>query len=189
MATYNNNAQVQRWINQQAQTIPADFQRELSRRCRTITQKLQDKINSTVKDGAVNFTQRAMFFNYIDHGFSRTNQIILRGNQAKYLKNVLGVNGSNVSKWIPTSNANLTSQGNIKSLKSKIKNNKYKQILSKNGKKYLIDVSSKNPKKHKVIAYYGAVSRHQLFDFYQEAENLARQELANMRGTFGFRRN
>ncbi|WP_370558221.1 hypothetical protein NMD96_12835 [Edwardsiella tarda] len=185
----NNNAQVQRWINQQAQTIPADFQRELSRRCRTITQKLQDKINSTVKDGAVNFTQRAMLFNYIDHGFSRTNQIILRGNQAKYLKNVLGVNGSNVSKWIPTLNANLTSQGNIKSLKSKIKNNKYKQILSKNGKKYLIDVSSKNPKKHKVIAYYGAVSRHQLFDFYQEAENLARQELANMRGTFGFRRN
>lgn len=186
----NNNAQVQRWINQQAQTIPADFQRELSKRCRTITQKLQDKINSTVTGGAVNFTQKAMFFNYIDHGFSsRTNQVILRGNQARYLKNVLGVNGSNVSKWIPTGGASLSSQGNIISLRTRLKNNKYKQILSKNGKKYLIDVSSKNPKKHKVIAYYGAVSRHQLFDFYQEAENLAKQELANMRGTFGFRRN
>ncbi|MDI3365978.1 MULTISPECIES: hypothetical protein [Pantoea] len=87
------------------------------------------------------FTKRAIFFNFIQRGERRTNQIIVRGDQAKYLKSVITDAAKIYDMFIPTSNAKLSKQGNISGLHAGM-NKKYK-VATVKGKKMLIDTTKK----------------------------------------------
>lgn len=131
-----------RVLNQQGQAFITSFQSELSKRCRALAKLVQDDINNTVDGGAVAFTKRAIFFNFIQHGNgTRTNQIIVRGQQAAYLRSVLTDDPTLFNKIVPTANARLTQQGNISALHNQM-GKKYK-VVEQNGKRYLIDTSQK----------------------------------------------
>lgn len=178
-----------RVLNSQGKVFITDFQSELTKRCRALSKQIQDDINNSVEGGSVAFTKRAIFFNFIQHGNgTRTNQIIVRGSQAAYLRSVLTDDPAMFNKIIPTANARMTAQGNIAGLHSQM-NKKYK-VVEQNGKKYLIDTSLKKKKRSKrIIGKYEKKKRKMIYDFFDETEQKARLVINNMKGTFIFRRN
>lgn len=177
-----------RVLNQQGQRFITDFQSELSKRCRALAKLVQDDINNTVDGGAVAFTKRAIFFNFIQHGNgTRTNQIIVRGQQAAYLRSVLTDDPTLFNKIVPTANARLTQQGNISALHNQM-GKKYK-VVEQNGKRYLIDTSQKKKKHSKrIIGKYEKKKRKMIYDFFNEVEQKATLSLNTMRGQFTLRR-
>lgn len=177
-----------RVMNTQGQRFITDFQSELTKRCRALAKTVQDDINENVEGGAVNFTKRAIFFNFIQHGNgTRTNQIIVRGSQAAYLRTVLTDDQTMFNKIVPTANARLTKQGNIAGLHSQM-NKKYK-VVEQNGKKYLIDTSLKKKKRSKrIIGKYEKKRRQMIYDFFGETSQKARLVINNMKGSFTFYR-
>lgn len=178
-----------RVLNSQGKLFITDFQSELTKRCRALSKQIQDDISNSVDGGAVAFTKRAIFFNFIQHGNgTRTNQIIVRGSQAAYLRSVLTDDPTTFNKIIPTANARMTAQGNIAGLHTQM-GKKYK-VVEQNGKKYLIDTSLKKKKRDKrVIGKYERKKRKMIYDFFDETEQKARLVINNMKGTFIFRRN
>jgi hypothetical protein len=178
-----------RVLNSQGKLFITDFQSELTKRCRALSKQIQDDISNSVDGGAVNFTKRAIFFNFIQYGNGiRTNQIIVRGSQAAYLRSVLTDDPTTFNKIIPTANARMTAQGNIAGLHTQM-GKKYK-VVEQNGKKYLIDTSLKKKKRDKrVIGKYERKKRKMIYDFFDETEQKARLVINNMKGTFIFRRN
>ncbi len=178
-----------RVLNSQGKVFITDFQSELTKRCRALSKQIQDDISNSVDGGAVNFTKRAIFFNFIQYGNGiRTNQIIVRGSQAAYLRSVLTDDPTTFNKIIPTANARMTAQGNIAGLHTQM-GKKYK-VVEQNGKKYLIDTSLKKKKRDKrVIGKYERKKRKMIYDFFDETEQKARLIINNMKGTFIFRRN
>lgn len=177
-----------RVLNQQGQVFITSFQSELSKRCRALAKQVQDDINNTVDGGAVAFTKRAIFFNFIQHGNgNRTNQIIVRGQQAAYLRSVLTDDQATFNKIIPTANARMTAQGNIAGLHTQM-GKKYK-VVEQNGKRYLIDTSQKKKKRNKrIIGKYEKKKRKMIYDFFNEVEQKAILSLNTMRGQFTLRR-
>jgi hypothetical protein len=171
-------------LNQQGQAYITSFQSELTKRCRALAKLVQDDINNTVDGGAVAFTKRAIFFNFIQHGNgTRTNQIIVRGQQAAYLRSVLADDPATFNKIIPTSNARITAQGNIAGLHNQM-GKKYK-VVEQNGKRYLIDTSQKKKKRNKrIIGKYEKKKRKMIYDFFNETESKSRLVLNTMRGQF-----
>lgn len=184
-ATPANAIQV---LNQQGQAYITSFQSELTKRCRALAKQVQDDINNTVDGGAVAFTKRAIFFNFIQHGNgTRTNQIIVRGQQAAYLRSVLTDDPATFNKIIPTANARMTAQGNIAGLHTQM-GKKYK-VVEQNGKRYLIDTSQKKKKRNKrIIGKYEKKKRKMIYDFFNEVEQKAILSLNTMRGQFTLRR-
>ncbi len=178
-----------RVLNSQGKVFITDFQSELTKRCRALSKQIQDDINNSVEGGSVAFTKRAIFFNFIQHGNgTRTNQIIVRGSQAAYLRSVLTDDQATFNKIIPTANARMTAQGNIAGLHTQM-GKKYK-VVEQNGKKYLIDTSLKKKKRIKrIIGKYEKKRRKMIYDFFDETEQKARLVINNMKGTFIFRRN
>ncbi|WP_197090573.1 hypothetical protein [Leclercia sp. 119287] len=178
-----------RVLNSQGKVFITDFQSELTKRCRALSKQIQDDINNSVEGGSVAFTKRAIFFNFIQHGNgTRTNQIIVRGSQAAYLRSVLTDDPATFNKIIPTANARMTAQGNIAGLHTQM-GKKYK-VVEQNGKKYLIDTSLKKKKRSKrIIGKYEKKRRKMIYDFFSETEHQARLIINNMKGTFIFRRN
>lgn len=178
-----------RVLNSQGKVFITDFQSELTKRCRALSKQIQDDINNSVEGGSVAFTKRAIFFNFIQHGNgTRTNQIIVRGSQAAYLRSVLTDDPATFNKIIPTANARMTAQGNIAGLHTQM-GKKYK-VVEQNGKKYLIDTSLKKKKRSKrIIGKYEKKKRNMIYDFFDETEQKARLVINNMKGTFIFRRN
>ena len=176
-----------RVLNQQGQAFITSFQSELTKRCRALAKQVQDDINNTVDGGAVAFTKRAIFFNFIQHGNgTRTNQIIVRGKQARYLHSVLTDDQAKFNKIIPTANARMTAQGNIAGLHNQM-GKKYK-IVEQNGKRYLIDTSQKKKKSNKrIIGKYERKKRKMIYDFFNEVEQKAILSLNTMRGQFTLR--
>lgn len=176
-----------RILNQQGQAFITSFQSELTKRCRALAKQVQDDINNTVDGGAVAFTKRAIFFNFIQHGNgTRTNQIIVRGQQVAYLRSVLTDDQTMFNKIVPTSSARLTAQGNIASLHTQM-GKRYK-VVEQNGKKYLIDTSQKKKKRgRRVIGKYEKKKRKIIYDFFNETEQKARLVLNTMRGQFTLR--
>jgi len=168
-----------RVLNSQGKVFITDFQSELTKRCRALSKQIQDDINNSVEGGSVAFTKRAIFFNFIQHGNgNRTNQIIVRGSQAAYLRSVLTDDPATFNKIVPTANARMTAQGNIAGLHTQM------------GKKYLIDTSLKKKKRNKrIIGKYEKKKRNMIYDFFDETEQKARLVINNMKGTFIFRRN
>lgn len=177
-----------RVLNQQGQAFITSFQSELSKRCRALAKLVQDDINNTVDGGAVAFTKRTIFFNFIQHGNgTRTNQIIVRGQQAAYLRSVLTDDPTLFNKIVPTANARLTQQGNISALHNQM-GKKYK-VVEQNGKRYLIDTSQKKKKRNKrIIGKYEKKKRKMIYDFFNEVEQKATLSLNTMRGQFTLRR-
>ncbi len=173
-----------RVLNQQGQAYITSFQSELTKRCRALAKQVQDDINNTVDGGALAFTKRAIFFNFIQHGNgTRTNQIIVRGQQAAYLRSVLTDDPATFNKIIPTSNARITAQGNIAGLHNQM-GKKYK-VVEQNGKRYLIDTSQKKKKSNKrIIGKYEKKKRKMIYDFFNETESKSRLILNTMRGQF-----
>lgn len=177
-----------RVLNQQGQRFITDFQSELTKRCRALAKQVQDDINNTVDGGAVVFTKRSILFNFIQHGNGiRTNQIIVRGQQARYLHSVLTDDQTMFNKIVPTANARMTAQGNIVGLHNQM-GKKYK-VVEQNGKRYLIDTSQKKNKRSKrIIGKYEKKKRKMIYDFFIEVEQKAILTLNTMRGQFTLRR-
>ncbi|MGY3112668.1 hypothetical protein ACVWYV_000899 [Pantoea eucalypti] len=188
---------MKRFINRNSPKIGQQFNIEINKSMRTVTQQMQIKINTDVAGGAVPFTTKSMFFNFKKISeFESVNQIILKSNQTSYLKYILDPQSAATgeSKIIPYKNAPLTKQGNITQLRSRSKNNKYKKVKSKSGNTYLIDTTKKSAKRNpklarekRVIGYYGSVGRRPLFDYYDETEKRVIQQLRNLRGSFDYR--
>ncbi len=183
---------MKKFVNKNSSKIGKDFKKELSNRMRNVTQQIQQKINQEVDGGVIPYTGRAMYFNFKRlNEFESVNQIIVLGNQARYLKHIIDHDyvGNKEYKAIPYQNANKTKQGNISQLKSKRKNDKYKKVKSKtSGKTYLIDTTKKTKtSKERVIGYYGSVGRKPIFDFYDTTEKMVLRQLQTMRGTFEYK--
>lgn len=177
-----------RVLNLQGQAFITLFQSELTKRCRELAKQVQDDINNTVDGGAVAFTKRAIFFNFIQHSNgTRTNQIIVRGQQAAYLRSILTDDPTLFNKIVPTANARMTAQGNIAGLHTQM-GKKYK-VVEQNGKRYLIDSSQKKKKRSKrIIGKYEKKKRKMIYDFFNEVEQKAILTLNTMRGQFTLRR-
>ncbi|MGC0844663.1 hypothetical protein [Pantoea agglomerans] len=174
-----------KWVNDKQTEIVVNVQSEITKKIREVAKQLQDKLNDDIKGGPVPFTKRAIFFNFIQRGDRRTNQIIVRGDQAKYLSSVITDAAGIYDKFIPTSNAKLSKQGNIAGLHAGM-NKKY-QVANVKGKKMLIDTSKNKKKRDKrIIGVKEKKSRKMLFDFFNEAESNSRLALSNMNGTYYF---
>ncbi|WP_312269237.1 hypothetical protein [Pseudescherichia sp.] len=192
----NSPNDMKRFINNNAPKIGKQFNNELSKKMRNVTQQMQTKLNHEVKGGVVPFTSRSMIFkNKKENQYETVNQIVVLPAQASYLKYILDPKYAvPESKIIPTSNAKLSKQGNIVQLRARSKDNRYKKVKSKNGNTYLIDTTKKSAKRNpklarekRVIGYYGSVGRRRLFDFFDETEKKVIEQLRNLRGTFDYR--
>lgn len=174
-----------KWVNDKQTEIVVNVQSEITKKIREVAKQLQDKLNDDIKGGPVPFTKRAILFNFIQRGDRRTNQIIVRGDQAKYLSSVITDAAGIYDKFIPTSNVKLSKQGNIAGLHAGM-NKKY-QVANVKGKKMLIDTSKNKKKRDKrIIGVKEKKSRKMIFDFFNEAESNSRLALSNMNGTYYF---
>ncbi|MGC0802083.1 hypothetical protein WKH50_19285 [Pantoea agglomerans] len=174
-----------KWVNDKQTEIVVNVQSEITKKIREVAKQLQDKLNDDIKGGPVPFTKRAIFFNFIQRGDRRTNQIIVRGDQEKYLSSVITDAAGIYDKFIPTSNAKLSKQGNITGLHAGM-NKKYK-VANVKGKKMLIDTTkTKNKRDKRIVGVKEKKSRKMIFDFFNEAESSSRLALSNMNGTYYF---
>jgi hypothetical protein len=174
-----------KWVNNKETEIVINVQSNITKKIREVSKQLQDKLDNDIKGGPVPFTKRAIFFNFIQRGDRRTNQIIVRGDQTKYLNSVITDAADIYDKFIPTSNAKLSKQGNIAGLHAGM-NKKYK-VANVKGKKMLIDTTKNKKKRDKrIIGVKEKKNRKMIFDFFNEAESNSRLALSNMNGTYYF---
>jgi hypothetical protein len=174
-----------KWVNDKKTEIVINVQSDITKKIREVSKQLQDKLNQDTKGGPVPFTKRAIFFNFIQRGDRRTNQIIVRGEQAKYLRSVITDASDIYDKFIPTSSAKLSKQGNIAGLHAGM-NKKYK-VATVKGKKMLIDTTKNKKKRDKrIVGVKEKKSRKMIFDFFNEAESKSRLALSNTNGTYYF---
>lgn len=174
-----------KWVNNKQTEIVVNVQSEITKKIRAVAYELQNKLNQDIKGGPVPFTKRAILFNFIQRGEVRTNQIIVRGEQAKYLSAVITKAAEIHDKFIPTDNVKLNNFGNIPVLHAGM-NKKYK-VATVNGKKMLIDTTKKKKNRDKrIIGVKERKTRKMIFDFFEEAESGARLALSNMNGTYYF---
>lgn len=162
------------------------LQSELSARCRQVSKGVQEMINKDVSGGAVNFTKRAVMFNFIKlPNDIRVNQVIVKPDQTKYLERILTDDKQSFEKFVPTSNAKLTAQGNISGLHRNIKSGKYK-VIKQGSKTYMIDTSKKgkNNDKRIIAVENDNETRNELFDFYDECALLATEQISDLKGNF-----
>ena len=180
-----------RWINDEGGRIIINVQSEITKRCRELARQMQNQLNEEIKGGPVTFTKRAFFFNYIQSGDKRINQIIVRGDQAAYLRTVLNPDDANelYDKIIPTQSARLTKQGNISTLNKGVSSKKL-IIVEEKGKKYLIDTTKKSKKQRskRVVGIKEKKKRKLVYDFFKNAEDGAKLILSDVNGTFKFTR-
>lgn len=147
---------------------------------------MQGDLNNSVNRGAVGFTQLSILFFYRKVGRSSvTSTIMVKDIQAKYLYQVL-VQPKAIDKFIPTSSARLTKQGNISGLKKNLSSGRYKVVKGKNGKERLIDTAKKDTKKKtkRVIGLREKKQRRLIYDFYEEANDGVRVIMSGIQGTF-----
>lgn len=169
------------YINQRGQQLGRDFQKTLIKQVRQLSVNMQNDMSNAVDKGATPFTRRSMLFTYKLTGTGVRTSIIVKDLQAKYLYDVL-VKQSNIPKFIPTSAARLTAQGNITGLRNNLKKGRYK-IVKQKGKERLIDTIQKKPGK-RVIGLREDKRRKIIYDFYENAERGAVLIFNNINGTF-----
>lgn len=174
-----NNAR--EYINQQGRQLGKDFQKTLIKQTRELAMNMQNDLSNSIDRGAVPFTRRSMLFTYKLTGTGVRTSIIVKDLQAKYLYDVL-VKQSNVPKFIPTSAARLTGQGNITGLRNNLKKGRYK-IVKQKGKERLIDTNQRKKGK-RVIGLREDKRRKIIYDFYENAERGAVLIFNNINGTF-----
>ncbi|TOZ41564.1 hypothetical protein DK925_23285 [Enterobacter cloacae] len=116
--------------------------------------------------------------------------MLVKNIQAKYLYEVI-VDPKAIDKFIPTSAAKLTKQGNISGLKKNLSNGRYKVVKGKNGKERLIDTNKKDTKRKtkRVIGLREEKKRKMIYDFYGEVDKGFRVVISDLRGIFVIKRN
>lgn len=183
MSSINGIRNVQRYINRTGQDLGRNFQKEIINRTRILSKNLQTGMTNSVDRGAVPFTNRAVIFTYQKTSTGVTCEIFVKKLQAKYLYNVL-VKEENVRKFVPTSSARLTKQGNISGLYTNLKKGRYK-IVRQGNKERLIDMNVKNKKNNKkrVIGLREDKRRKVIYDFYKEANTGACLVISGIKGT------
>ena len=115
--------------------------------------------------------------------------ILVKSIQAKYLYEVI-VDPKALDKFIPTSTAKLTKQGNISGLKKNLSNGRYKVVKGKMAKR-LIDTSKRDTKRKtkRVIGLREEKKRKMIYDFYGEVDKGFRVVISDLRGIFVIKRN
>jgi len=170
------------YLNKTGEKLGRNFQNEIIKRSRELSIKMQKDLNDSVDKGAVPFTNRAVLFLYRKKGTGVSTTIMIKDIQAHYLYEVL-VQPKPIDKFIPTSKARLTSQGNIAGLKRNLSNGRFKVVKGKNGKERLIDTKQKKKEK-RVIAVRESKRRKLIYDFYRNAEKGAVLIMSDIRGSF-----
>lgn len=173
-------------INSTGQWCIGTLQSDLSNSCRQITKDIQHLIDTKTKDGDVNFTKKATFFNFKKiNELERENEIIIRGQQAAYLRSVLTDDAQAFNKIVPTSSAKLDKYGNIQGLHRNLASGKFK-IIDSGGKRLLIDTTKKGKNRDKRVigVYEDNQTRNELFDFYQECQKLGDEAIKDIKGSF-----
>lgn len=179
------------YINKQGKALMKQFQEEIIKRSRVLSQKVQADLNNAVDKGSVVFTQRSILFMFRKGGATSVRcTILVKSIQAKYLYEVI-VDPKAIDKFIPTSTAKLTKQGNISGLKKNLSNGRYKVVKGKNGKERLIDTSKKDTKRKtkRVIGLREEKKRKMIYDFYGEIDKGFRVVISDLRGIFVIKRN
>lgn len=184
----NGLQQSKLYINKEGRQLGSEFQNELITRTRELAIKMQTDLNASIDKGAVNFTTKAI------HSWfkkSRTGVSCFIGvlpNQNEYLYDVI-VEPKIIDKFVNTSSARLTKEGNISQLRSGIKNNQFKVVTS-GGKKRLIDTTKKDTKRKtkRVIGLHESKKRKVIYDFYSEAEKGIRLIISDIQGHFSVKR-
>lgn len=175
---------VQSYINKEGKNFNNDFRNEMITKMRDISRELQSGINEAASGGVVPFTSNAMLFFFSKRATGVKCTIQVKDIQAQYLYGSL-VKKDNIDKFIPTSDARLTKQGNITGLKSNLKSGKYK-VVESGGAKRIIDTRKK---KDRVVAVKETKTRKIIFDFYKEADTRIIKVINNMKGQYSIRNN
>lgn len=172
------------FINKTGKRLGKDFQSEIIKRSRALSDNLQKGINASVDRGTVVFTSRAMLMTYRKTSTGVSTTILVKDIQAQYLYEIL-VQPKAIDKFVPTSAARLTAPGNISGLKKNLASGRYKIVKGKNGKERLIDTSKKDTKKKtkRIIGVREEKRRKMIYDFYAHAEEGARLMISDIRGT------
>lgn len=173
------------YLNRQGQQLGAEFQNEIIKRARALAVQIQNGISTSAAGGGVPFTNKAVLFTYKKTASGVKTTILIKEQQAQYLYDVL-VKPDSISKFIPTSNARLTKQGNISGLATNLKKGRYK-IIEQGGKKRLIDTNQKKKSK-RVIGVREKKKRKMIYDFYQHAQDGAILIFQDIKGTFKIKR-
>lgn len=174
--------EVQGYVNKEGRDMKNQFSSELINDLRQVSRELQIGINQAAEGGVVPFTGNAMltFFNKRATGVTVT--LMVKDLQAQYLYGSL-VEKETIDKFIPTSAAKLTKQGNITGLKANLKSGKYK-VIEQKGTKRIIDTRKK---KDRVIATKEIKTRKIIFDWYAVADRKINIVINNLRGEFSTR--
>jgi hypothetical protein len=173
------------YINNKGKNLGKDFKKQFVKRTRDLSQKLQQEIADSVDKGPVPFTKRSILYKYSYTATGVKTSIRVKDIQAKYLYDVL-VKDKKHAKFIPTSAARLTKQGNISGLKNNLRKGRYK-IVKQKGKERLIDTNQKKQKK-RVIGVREVKKREMIYDFYHNAERGAFMIFRDIKGTFKVRK-
>ncbi|WP_336983562.1 MULTISPECIES: hypothetical protein [unclassified Cedecea] len=168
-------------LNTKGKQLGKDFQKTLVNRTRVLSQQMQKDLNNSVDRGAVPFTQNAILFIFKNNKTGVKCSILIKDIQAKYLYDII-VKQNTFEKFIPTSAARLTKQGNITGLRSNLQKGRYK-IVKQRGKERLIDTKAKKRNK-RVIGVKEQKRRKIIYDFYNEAEQGARLVISDIKGSF-----
>ncbi|HAV1973411.1 TPA: hypothetical protein JG946_003771 [Enterobacter hormaechei subsp. steigerwaltii] len=172
-----------RYVNKTGANLGKEFQKTLINRTRILSQQMQQGINDSVDRGAVAFTKRAILFTYTKTGFGGVRcTILVKKLQAQYLYNVIVDSTQLYDKFIPTSAARLSREGNILGLRNNLRKGRYK-VVKQGGKERLIDTKQKKKDK-RVIGLREEKRRKMVYDFYTEAEAGARMIISDVRGVF-----
>lgn len=174
--------EVQGYVNKRGREVNNEFRSELINDLRKVTRELQTGINQAAAGGVVPFTGNAMLTFFSKRPTGVTVTIMVKDIQAQYLYGSL-VERDNIDKFIPTSNARLTKQGNITGLKSNLKSGKYK-VIEQKGTKRIIDTRKKDDR---VIAVKKPKERKIIFDWYANADKKINVVINGLRGEFSTR--
>lgn len=177
---------VNSYLNTAGTNFNNEFRDEMINKMREVTRELQSGLNEAAAGGVVPFTSKAMLFFFSKRPTGVKCTIRVKDIQAQYLYGSL-VKAENIDKFIPTSKATLTKQGNITGLKSNLKSGKYK-VVESGGTKRIINTKKKK-KQDRVIAVQETKSRKIIFDFYKEADKRILNVINNIQGQFSIRNN
>lgn len=174
------------FLKSEGTKLKAEFQKEMIQRVRKLSQQMQKDMSDAVNKGATGFTDRAVLFTYQRRlDTSITCSILIKDVQANYLYDII-VKPKAIDKFVNTSAARMTKQGNIAGLHNNLQNKKYIVVKSKNGKERLIDTTKKDTKKKtkRVIGLSESKKRKMIYDFYAEAEAGTKLLISDINGVF-----
>lgn len=154
-----------KYLNKSGKDYKNEFSNELLHRVRSLSKKMQIEMSAAADGGVVPFTNNSMLVTYSKRATGISINLMVKDLQARYLYDVV-VKPSSIDKFIPTSTAKLTIQGNITGLKSNLKSGRYK-VVESHGTKRIIDTRVKKSDK-RVIALKENKTRNLFYDWYKE---------------------